>query len=435
MELSLLDLFGPPVAPLPIADEDDVAAFAFAGVADHPMDVEVAGAMLALEGAQDNEAGDLDVVLALAAPRAAPVRTYRLRSWEQLAHARDCKRVKMAMRQEAQLRVVAQQRAAETVMVLAEFPMLARQMGIRAPTVGNLTPERGAMIVRLACLPAFRGKVACRNNQKRALAIVADVMGDEQKTFTDRFLRESSPDDFCNLKLSAGSAGEEEPPMRIVVVNWEWDETSQRLRPLRVKSLKGERQPQHQVSVQMMVQQGSLAVYLYQRSDWVVPPRSPYFVKGLLLQKQNADFLLQAILQSFPFDLLDVSLINDLASAQEAFIINLCCDRASPNILLAKTMFKILSSPAVDRSILGHLEPCGAHGVALVKARAATCLTKNWRFMEELRSTTIRIVETSLKVKRAPTCRSCGGLQRYGGSTVRHRVGRVVVQGEQVWAF
>ena len=118
------------------------------------------------------------------------------------------------------------------------------------------------------------------------------------------------------------------------------------------------------------------------------------------------------MLQSFPFDLLDVSLINDLASAQEAFIINLCCDRASPNILLAKTMFKILSSPAVDRSILGHLEPCGAHGVALVKARAATsndiisscssftCLTRNWRFMEELRNTTIQVVEKNLKVKR-----------------------------------
>ena len=204
----------------------------------------------------------------------------------------------MAQRQEAQLRVVAQQRAAETGMVLAEFPMLARQMGIRAPTVGNLTPGRGAMIVRLACLPAFRGKVACRTNQKRALAIVADVMADEQKTFTDRFLCESSPDDVRDLKLSAG---EEEPPMRIVVVNWEWDETSQRLRPLRVKSLKGERQPQHQVSVQMMVQQGSLAVYLYQRSDWVVPPRSPYFVKGLLLQKQNADFLFAGDFAELPF--------------------------------------------------------------------------------------------------------------------------------------
>ena len=200
--------------------------------------------------------------------------------------------------------------------------------------------------------------------------------------------------------------------MRTAVVNWEWDETSQRLRPLRVKSLKGERQPQHQASVQMMVQQGLLTVYLYQRSDWLVASRSPYFVKGLLLQKQNADFLLQAILQSFLVDLLDVALINDLASTQEAIIINLCCDRASPNILLAKTMFKILSSPAVDSSILGHLEPCGAHGVALVKARAAmskdissscssfTCLTKNWRFMEELRNTTIRIVEKNLKVKR-----------------------------------
>ena len=121
---------------------------------------------------------------------------------------------------------------------------------------------------------------------------------------------------------------------------------------------------------------------------------------------------MQAILQSFSVDLCDASLINDLASAQEAFIINLCCDRASPNMLLAKTLLKMLSSPAVDPSILGHLEPCGAHGVALVKARAVmskdiisscssfTCLTKHWRFMEELRSTTIRIVENNLKVKR-----------------------------------
>ena len=209
MELNLLNIFDPAPAPAPVVDEDAGAALPLAGVFEEPMDVEVAGAMLALEGAQDNEADDLDVVLALAAPRAAPVRTYRLRSWEQLAHARDCKRVKMAVRQEAQLRVVAQQRAAETGMVLAELPMLARQMGIRAPTVGNLTPERGAMIVRLACLPAFRCKVACRSNQKRALAIVADVMADEQKTFTDRLLRESSPEDFRDLKLSAG---EEEPP-------------------------------------------------------------------------------------------------------------------------------------------------------------------------------------------------------------------------------
>ncbi len=52
----------------------------------------------------------------------------------------------MAVRQEAQLRVVGQQRAAETVMVLAEFPMLARQLGIRAPGKGNLTPERLVLI-------------------------------------------------------------------------------------------------------------------------------------------------------------------------------------------------------------------------------------------------------------------------------------------------
>ena len=145
-----------------------------------------------------------------------------------------------AKRQEDKQRAVAQQRAAETGMVLAEFPMLAKQLCIRAPTVGNLTPERGAMIVRLACLPAFRGKVACRNNQKRALAIVADVMADEQKTFTDRLLRESLPEEFRDLKLAAG---EEELPMRIAVVNWEWDEKSQRLRPLRVKSLEGSGSP------------------------------------------------------------------------------------------------------------------------------------------------------------------------------------------------
>ena len=138
----------------------------------------------------------------------------------------------------------------------------------------------------------------------------------------------------------------------------------------------------------------------------------PFFVKGLQLKLQNADFLLEAMLKSMPIDPSDVDMLSDLASKQECLLLTWCCDRASANLSSLKWLFHQLASPSVDSSIMACAELCAAHGVALVKSRAVmgkslvqvassfTWLTKNWRLMESMRDSVVKFINENLVVKR-----------------------------------
>jgi hypothetical protein len=111
-------------------------------------------------------------------------------------------------------------------------------------------------------------------------------------------------------------------------------------------------------------------------------------------------------------DISDVDMLCDLASKQECLLLTWCCDRASANLSSLRWFFHQLASPSVYSSIMPCAELCAAHGVALVKGRAVmgknlvqvassfTCLTKNWRFMESMRDSVIKMIDENLVVKR-----------------------------------
>eukprot|EP00959_Pyramimonas_sp_CCMP1952_P431136 9029543-Pyramimonas_sp.AAC.1 len=77
-------------------------------------------------------------------------------------------------------------------------------------------------------------------------------------------------------------------------------------------------------------------------------------------------------------------------------------------------MGRMLRRPTVPRNILLHWEPCGAHGVALVKNRpkaakdilrgASTfsALTRQWRFASALRDEVVQVTGRRVRVVRAP---------------------------------
>lgn len=260
------------------------------GVAERPSDGEWVGeavaAVVQLHQPVDPEVEGLEEVLGLvAAPRQ---KKHQQRSWQLCEKAR-AKKAKLKVERELQ---VAKQQAASSNQVIAQvqgqFPSVAQALGLR-PTRAPMDESRARIVQRLAFMPAFRGANPARGAQARALGLVCQAALDLQRRCVQNMaLRPPAPPDGLE-QLASG--------VRLVCLTWQWDETTQRLKSLQKPKLRNEKASSEHVSMQVMMQSGSMVAYESAwagDAQWEVDKQS-ILCKGLLLERQTASFLVGGV--------------------------------------------------------------------------------------------------------------------------------------------
>lgn len=301
---------------------------------------------------------DLQDVLAVVAQGGAK-RKYEQQSWQLMEKARLAKAAKQAQRKAGQ--EAAKRRASGSMVraVSTHFPGIARTLGL-PPQRLVMGEERAELLMRFACMPTVKRDGALQKAQNRAAALVAQSVMVEQSRFW-RHLHEAA------VAPQLAEHGLDIQSQRIHILTWGWDETAQRVKGFAASLLPGERLGQAASSAQVMMQQGRMVVYDCLEQDVVCS--EPWFARGLLLQAQSADFILEGMHRSLPFDFSDSSAFCKAAAACRWLVVPLCSDRASANY---RVVYWLLTSWQLDEfplNVLPHLEPCAAHAVALIKAR------------------------------------------------------------------
>ena len=95
--------------------------------------------------------------------------------------------------------------------------------------------------------------------------------------------------------------------------------------------------------------------------------KEPYFVRGEILTRQTADFLLEGILTEFPCRLEDADAMAVMSIGCDTLWVALSYDRVSANWVVVVTIFDMLDRPGMPQNILCHGEPCSLHGLSLVE--------------------------------------------------------------------
>ena len=135
------------------------------------------GVVVALDGGAQLEAeAGLDELVALATAGDLAARRagskYKASSWELVAHARSCKRMKAITQAMAKAKAQAASSVALLGMVQAEFPSVAHALGFKSQ-VGVMDEQRVVVVLRLASSAPARGEGPIRLMQARAVSLVA----------------------------------------------------------------------------------------------------------------------------------------------------------------------------------------------------------------------------------------------------------------------
>jgi hypothetical protein len=350
------------------------------------------------------EVGDLAELVAIGEVR--PVRRHEHRSWQALEHARAAKTVK---RKDSQLVVSEQKRCrAEALlqMVSEECPLIANLCHLptkRAP----VNEARAAFMEQLAFMPTIRGDDRGRTAQGRAVSLVASVGADVQQACVERLWSANE-----GASPEEGVSPEEQRLFRIHVLSWQWDETTQKLRAVLVgKAFLGERCSQASVSKQIMMQHGFVTKYLVTDRN-IHTTTEPILCRGLVLESQTARTMLEGIRRCSPVKFDEAASVAKMAALCDVCIWSFCCDRASANFAVLKSIWAWLAKPDMPRNVLPFVEPCAAHGVALVKGRPqagktlvaashtlSACFRQS-RFAQAFRDCLVALVRTNLVVRR-----------------------------------
>jgi hypothetical protein len=315
-----------------------------------------------------------DVAVLVRALRVAhgPVkREFQQRSEELMEHARYAlykKRRQVEMEVETGRRLAAEEKLQ---LVAAYFPAISSSLGMKAASLAR-SPAMGAIHVKLAATPRIAGSAnqLFAMKQDRSARLVADVLLNIQSEFVSVLFSTTVP-----VPLEAGSRlipARVPSANKIGCVSLQWDETSQRLRAICKRLLPGLRQPTFSAASQVMVFSGSVMLWTKTGTGdgiWKCTETHPYFNRSVRLAGQSAEFILEALLKLWPLNILDPCVAEQIDRDHEVFIITISCDRASANFKAISYLIGEVLAMKLPR-ILIHTEPCGLHGVAIVKSRS-----------------------------------------------------------------
>lgn len=363
--------------------------------------VEAPGQQLGVPGAAQGAPPHHGLELELAAMQ--PGRRYAQRSWESCDKARTVKALK---RSQAALEEETAKRAktdAAAQLMAASFPHVARMCGLQIKAA-RMDENRARLVSQLAVSPLLRGAAPIRETQSRAADLLAHTCMSLQ--------RECFSELFASGQHQLGDLPEER--FKVHVVSWQFDETSQLMKSVTPAGFKNEHTGFGRTSEQVMMQNGILTTCVAQGDATEVLRQEPYLCRALVLQSQTADALLEALFRQLPFSPESSEGMRTLSSSCDALVISFVVDRAATNFRALTYIWRCLSDPAMPKSVLPFVEPCAAHGVALVKARGQlsssivggghtfSTLMRQGRFGVALRDTFVKLASSKLRVVRGP---------------------------------
>jgi hypothetical protein len=157
--------------------------------------------------------------------------------------------------------------------------------------------------------------------------------------------------------------------LRVFGLQYQWDETLQRLRNVWTRVRGGAGRAVAKVAFQVMVQSGMWFEFVLPRGEDVgsVSIAQPWFARACAIEEQNGDFIAECLLRNLPLDPTKMETWFRLESACDVFMLLLCFDRASVNFAVALWVWSLLEREGTPDSICPHAEPCWLHGVMLVK--------------------------------------------------------------------
>lgn len=368
--------------------------------------VEVAEAVESLgDAVVQAEEGEIRELVEIAS---AGVRRKRFepRSDELMAHAR-MERERKRLRQAVATAQQERQSALEVVnLVASQNLQLAQTLGLKRTQLRD--PALHAIVqMRIACVPLQRG-ITCRNTlraQGLAAMKVACCMLQQQSEHIAEIC--ARPD-----KLGGNTI-----QRQIVAFDCQWDETSQKLRQLAHKGLPAATKlTTGQTSHQVMVCSGGVWVARELKSPLGLKMTQEYshvwHAPALRLDHQDANHILEGIHRSFPLDLEDEIATRRLLGSNDALLLVFGCDRASVNFRSCKSICSLLHEYA-PAPILFHCEPCGLHGVSLVKCKTPALKaisvalhgfsrwTRQGKNLSDLADAIAKLVHSSLRVQHA----------------------------------
>lgn len=353
------------------------------------------------------EGADLeDLQQLVAIGRVRPELKHEARSWQATERARAAKALKKVSAEAKEEH--RKRQLAEGILqhVVEEFPLVARVCNLRTKR-GPMSEGRAAFMEQLAFMPTVRGDDRARGAQSRAAALVAACGADLQRDCVERLWCTNREQD-----LFEGVSPDENVVFRVHILSWQWDETTQKLpADIVAKALRGERCSQAAVSKQIMMQHGFVTKFLCtDRQNHVTT--EPIFCRGLVLESQIAKTMLEGISRCSPVQFHEATSVAKVATPCDAFVASFCCDRASVNTAVLKSVWASLTKPEMPRNVLPFVEFCAAHGVALVKGRPQAAKTlisashtlsacfRQWRFAHAFRDALLAVVRRELVVKK-----------------------------------
>ena len=341
-------------------DAAELEEFLAAAAVEAPPAAEAAAAaeelqqLVELQPDPDDEGQELPELLALAAV-APGRRVFEQRSGELMTHARRKLDTRRAERRLETERCKRAKVSMQLAVVAVSDRTFAGTIGLKANSM--CTPDvKGVLMVKLASLPRVRSALhgKQRKQQTRALTVVAKVLQSG---------RDACWQGLTSLRDRPGPSASD----RVLMFACQWDETSQRFRQVRSTAIvNGQRLMRSRLASQVMVFSGSMVDLGITHDSLNI---QPYFCSTLVVKETHANALMDSAFRNLPFDIESYEEMTKLSACADAFILALTLDRASANLLSAKVIALLCTK--LPCLILPWCELCAAHGVALVKTKAA----------------------------------------------------------------
>lgn len=158
---------------------------------------------------------------------------YEAQRWQLLQHARDVKARKACERRLAAEASAAKRSKRVVSDITAAFRVVATALGLPSQTKPRFDDGRALLSMRLARAPAIRTQDLARRAQDSASVLFAATCLKVQAAFVERTFGPHIVQDDDAMDGAVGTA------LRVVnVLEWQWDETSQRSRGMKCKILK-----------------------------------------------------------------------------------------------------------------------------------------------------------------------------------------------------
>jgi len=296
------------------------------------------------------------------------------RSWESIEHARDQRLVHIAKRKA--LDAESSKREADTAaaVILRAVGGAARCLGktLHLPKLSSLA-EAAVTLLRSGAPGTVKYE---SESQRRDAAIACRRVAtfghmEMQRRFDRQLITMTRKVPIAGDHSTACSTLVPWIPRRMLSYSHQFDSTTQRMRPLTLVN-DGSRVAEDKMRYHIFMQSGATRTFEEISGAGVYEPAEPepWIIRGSIFLEPNGPLVLQAFLKNLPFKWHEHGMMSLVAGTCDGANVSLTTDRGSENNHTGQWCAGHCKQ-CLPINMTFHLEPCGAHGVALVKNRSS----------------------------------------------------------------